>query len=92
MILTFIFVTVILKVTENKENNHAGIVIGLTLALVHLFGIYVTGTSVNPARSLGPALLQWTEPIPILQVWIFIIGPMLGAFLAGLFYKFVLKD
>ena len=92
MILTFVFVTVILKVTENKENNHAGIVIGLTLTLVHLFGIYFTGTSVNPARSLGPALLQWTEPIPILQVWIFILGPMLGAFLAGIFYKFVLKD
>lgn len=94
LILTFIFVTVILAVTGKKNSDgHAnGIIIGLTLTLVHLFGIYFTGTSVNPARSIGPALLQWSEPIPILQVWIFIIGPMAGACLAGLFYKFVLEE
>lgn len=90
LILTFIFVTVILVVTDKKENNHAGIIIGLTLTLVHLFGIGFTGTSVNPARSIGPALFELGDTF--LQLWIFILGPMAGAFLAGLFYKFVLKD
>ncbi len=90
LILTFIFVTVILVVTDKKENNQAGIIIGLTLTLVHLFGIGFTGTSVNPARSIGPALFELGDTF--LQLWIFILGPMAGAFLAGLFYKFVLKD
>jgi aquaporin Z len=90
IILTFIFVTVILKVTEKKENNHAGIIIGLTLMLVHLFGIGFTGTSVNPARSIGPALFELGDTF--IQLWVFILGPMAGAALAGLFYKFVLKD
>ena len=90
IILTFIFVTVILKVTEKKENNHAGIIIGLTLVLVHLFGIGFTGTSVNPARSIGPALFELGDTF--IQLWVFILGPMAGAALAGLFYKFVLKD
>lgn len=90
LILTFIFVTVILVVTDKKENNHAGIIIGLTLILVHLFGIGFTGTSVNPARSIGPALFELGDTF--IQLWVFIIGPMAGAALAGLFYKFVLKD
>ena len=91
LILTFVFVTVILVTTDKKENGHAtGIIIGLTLTLVHLFGITFTGTSVNPARSIGPALFELGDPM--LQIWIFIIGPMAGAFLAGLFYKFILKD
>ena len=90
IILTFIFVTVILGVTEKKENGHAtGIVIGLTLTLVHLFGIPFTGTSVNPARSFGPALFQLGDAIA--QVWVFILAPLVGALLAGLFYKYVLK-
>ncbi len=88
-ILTFIFVTVILGVTDKKENGHAtGIVIGLTLMLVHLFGIPFTGTSVNPARSLAPALFCDA----ISQVWVFILAPLVGAALAGLFYKFVLRS
>lgn len=90
IILTFVFVTAILGVTDKKENGHAtGIVIGLTLTLVHLFGIPFTGTSVNPARSFGPALLQGGTALS--QVWVFIVAPVIGCVLAGLFYKFVLK-
>ena len=90
VILTFIFVTVILGVTSKKENNAvSGIVIGLTLTLVHLIGIPFTGTSVNPARSFGPALLQGGEALN--QVWVFILAPLVGAVLASLFYKYVLE-
>ena len=90
IILTFVFVTAILGVTDKKENGHAtGIVIGLTLTLVHLFGIPFTGTSVNPARSFGPALLQVGKALS--QVWVFIVAPIIGSILAGLFYKFILK-
>lgn len=91
IILTFIFVLAILGVTSKVENSHvAGIVIGLTLVLVHLLGIRLTGTSVNPARSIGPALLALanghTEPIK--EIWIFIVGPLAGAGLAGLLFNF----
>ena len=90
VILTFIFTTTILGVTDKKENGHVtGIVIGLTLVLVHLFGIPFTGTSVNPARSLAPAVLQGVDTLK--QVWVFIVAPTVGAVLAGLFYKYVLK-
>ena len=90
VILTFVFVLTILGVTDKKENGHAtGIVIGLTLTLVHLFGLPFTGTSVNPARSIGPALLQGGEALS--QVWVFIIAPLVGATLAAFFYKYVLK-
>ena len=90
-ILTFVFVLTILGVTDKKENGHAtGIVIGLTLTLVHLFGLPFTGTSVNPARSIGPALLQGGDAL--CNVWVFILAPMLGAFLASLFYKYVMKN
>lgn len=90
VLLTFVFVTTILGVTDKKENGHAtGLVIGLTLVLVHLFAIPITGTSVNPARSLAPALLQGGEALQ--QVWVFIVAPIVGSILSGLFYKFVLK-
>lgn len=90
-ILTFIFVTVILTVTSKKEfSNIAGIVIGLTLTLVHLIGIKFTGTSVNPARSLAPAILE--GGLALKQVWVFIVGPLLGAALASVFYHFVLDE
>lgn len=90
-ILTFIFITVILAVTSKKENSTvAGIVIGLTLTLIHIIGIPFTGTSVNPARSLMPALLQKTSAIP--QVWVFVLAPLLGATLAALFYETILKE
>ena len=91
VILTFIFTMTILGVTDKKENGHVtGIVIGLTLTLVHLFGLPFTGTSVNPARSLAPAVLQGGDAL--CNVWIFIVAPIVGAILAGLFYKYVLKE
>ena len=91
VILTFIFVTTILAVTSKKENSQvSGIVIGLTLTLVHLIGIPFTGTSVNPARSLAPALIQGGEALK--QVWVFILAPLAGAALAYLFYKYVLEE
>ena len=91
VILTFIFVLTILGVTSKKENGHTvGIVIGLTLMLVHLMGITFTGTSVNPARSLAPAVLQGGEALS--QVWVFIVAPLLGSAIASLVYKNVLKD
>ena len=90
VLLTFVFVTAILGVTDKKENNQvSGIVIGLTLTLVHLLGIKFTGTSVNPARSLAPALLQGGTAL--CQVWVFILAPLVGGALAGLFYKKVVK-
>ena len=90
-ILTFVFVVAILGVTSKKEyKNIAGIVIGLTLVLVHLIGISFTGTSVNPARSFGPALLQGGEALK--EVWVFILAPLVGAALASLFHKFIIKE
>ena len=91
VILTFIFVLTILGVTSKKENGQTvGIVIGLTLMLVHLMGIGFTGTSVNPARSLAPAVLEGGEALS--QVWVFIVAPLLGSALASLAYKYILKD
>ncbi len=91
VILTFVFVLTILGVTDKKENGHVtGIVIALSLTLVHLFGLPFTGTSVNPARSIGPALLQGGDAL--CQVWVFILAPMVGAALAAYFYKYVLKN
>jgi aquaporin Z len=93
IVLTFIFVLAILGVTSKTENGTvAGIVIGLVLTLVHLLGIRLTGTSVNPARSIGPALLAMANGCydPIKQVWIFIVGPFAGAALAGLIYNVLL--
>ena len=91
IILTFFFIVSILGVTSKKENSSvSGIVIGLSLALVHLLGISITGTSVNPARSLAPAILQGGDALK--QVWVFILAPLIGSLLAGLFYKYVLKE
>ena len=89
VILTFVFTLVVLGVTDKKENGHVtGIVIGLALVLVHFFGIPFTGTSVNPARSIAPAVIQGGEALK--QLWIFIVAPITGAIISGLFYKFVL--
>ena len=91
VVLTFIFTTTILGVTDKKENGHVtGIVIGLTLILVHLFGIPFTGTSVNPARSLGPAILLGGDALK--QVWLFILAPMFGSALAFFAYKFLSNE
>ena len=93
IVLTFIFVTAILGVTSKKANHGSfgGLVIGLTLVVVHILGIGLTGTSVNPARSFGPAVIAAisgnTEPIAAL--WVFIVGPMIGAALAAYVYKFL---
>lgn len=90
-ILTFIFILSILGVTSKKEySNVSGLVIGLTLVLVHLLGIHFTGTSVNPARSIAPAVLQGGTALS--QLWVFIVAPLFGSLLASLFYKFVLKN
>ena len=91
VVLTFFFVLAILGVTSKKENSSiAGIVIGLTLVLVHLIGIGITGTSVNPARSLAPALLQGGEALS--QVWVFIVAPLVGSILAAIFHKTVIEN
>lgn len=92
IVLTFGFVLAILGVTSKTDNKTVtGIVIGLTLTLVHLLGIRLTGTSVNPARSLGPALLQMLggDFTAISQIWIFIVGPFVGAALAAVLYQFL---
>jgi aquaporin Z len=85
IILTFLFVFVILAVTRRASNaTVAGLVIGLTLTLVHVIGIPIDGTSVNPARSLGPALFVGGEALS--QLWVFLIAPLLGgAVAAGLY-------
>ncbi len=88
VVLTFIFVLAILGVTSKAENsNVAGLVIGLSLVLVHLIGIPFTGTSVNPARSFGPALLVGGDALA--DVWVFIVAPLVGGVLAALVYKFL---
>lgn len=89
-VLTFVFILVIIAVTGKKGiTNLAGIVIGLTLVLVHLLGISLTGTSVNPARSFAPALFAGGEAIS--QLWIFIIAPILGGIAAAMVGKSLLN-
>lgn len=91
VILTFIFVFVILCVTNKKEyEKPAGLIIGMTLTLVHIFGIHFTGTSVNPARSFGPAVLVGGEALK--SVWVFIVAPLVGAIIAAIIYKVLLLD
>ncbi len=86
IILTCVFVYTILGVTSDENKSSvAGIVIGLTLTFVHLIGIGLTGTSVNPARSLGPAI--WLLGDAINQVWVFIVAPLVGGVLAALIYQ-----
>ena len=82
IILTFTFVLTVLAATK-KENCNSGLVIGLTLTLVHLMGMVFTGT-----RSIGPALL--TGETAMSQLWVFIVGPLVGGILAALFYRLVL--
>lgn len=93
VVLTFIFVLTILGVTSKKGNHGSfgGLIIGLTLVLVHLLGIGLTGTSVNPARSIGPAIVAAISgnTAPIVAVWVFILGPLVGAVIAAFVYKFL---
>jgi aquaporin Z len=86
LIATFIFVVVILGATQKASPaGFAGLAIGITLVAIHLFGIYITGTSVNPARSLGPALIG--GGIRLSQVWLFLLVPSIGGLLAGLLFR-----
>lgn len=88
VILTFLFVFVILAVTRRASNAAvAGIVIGLALTLVHLIGIPIDGTSVNPARSLGPALFVGGTALS--QLWVFIVAPLVGGSLSAALYQFL---
>jgi aquaporin Z len=87
VVATAVFLVVILGVTEEKSGNaaFAGLVIGLTLTMIHLVGITVTGTSVNPARSIGPALLVGGTALS--QLWLFIVAPLVGAAIGGILHK-----
>ena len=85
IIATFLFVTVILGATENgAPAAMAGLAIGLTLAAIHLVGINITGVSVNPARSFGPALFAGGKALA--DLWVFILAPLAGGALAGALY------
>ena len=91
IVLTFIFVMCILGVTSSKagHGSFGGLVIGLTLTGVHILGIGLTGTSVNPARSIGPAIVAAIagNAAPLACLWVFIVGPLAGAALAAAVYK-----
>ncbi|MBQ9081580.1 MAG: aquaporin [Clostridia bacterium] len=89
-VLTFVFVLAILGVTSKSENTTVtGLVIGGALTLVHLLGTSLTGTSVNPARSIGPAIVRafGGNVVGLQQLWVFIVGPLVGAALAALVWK-----
>ena len=91
IVLTFVFIYTILGVTSDKSKSHiAGIVIGLTLTFVHLIGIGLTGTSVNPARSLAPAIFLGGTAVS--QLWVFIVAPFIGSALAAFTYDALNKE
>lgn len=96
VVLTFIFLMCILGVTspKAKHGSFGGLVIGLTLTGVHILGIGLTGTSVNPARSLGPALIAafTGNTAPLACLWVFIVGPLVGAALAAVVCKALEKE
>ena len=96
VVLTFIFVTAILGVTSSKagHGSFGGLVIGLSLVLVHILGIGLTGTSVNPARSIGPAIVAALagNSAPLASLWVFIVGPLVGAALAAVVYQYLEAD
>jgi aquaporin Z len=88
VVLTFLFVLVVLGATSRLGSpGFAGLAIGLALTTVHLVGIPMTGTSVNPARSLGPALVVGGDALS--QVWVFIIAPLIGGAIAAGFYRYL---
>lgn len=89
VVLTFIFVLVVLGTTDSKKGagNFAGLAIGLSLVLIHIVGIPITGTSVNPARSIAPAIFQGGAALS--QLWVFIIAPFVGAVLSAFCWKII---
>ena len=89
VVATFLFLVCILGVTQRGgATQFAGLAIGLTLVAIHIVGINVTGVSVNPARSLGPAIVGMGKtPAALGQVWLFIVAPLIGAWLAGFLFK-----
>jgi aquaporin Z len=89
VVATFLFLVCILGVTQvGAPSTFAGLAIGLTLVAIHIVGINVTGVSVNPARSLGPAIVgAGSNPAALAQVWLFIVAPLIGAGIAGLLFK-----
>lgn len=89
VVATFLFLVCILGVTQQgAPTQFAGLAIGLTLVAIHIVGINVTGVSVNPARSLGPAIVgMGAKPAALGQVWLFIIAPLIGAGIAGFLFK-----
>ena len=89
VVATFLFLVCILGVTHPfAPTGFAGLAIGLTLVVIHLVGINITGTSVNPARSIGPALVGIArKPERFVQLWLFIVAPLIGAGAAGLLFK-----
>lgn len=88
IVLTFVFIYTILGVTsDDDKKNISGLIIGLTLTFVHLIGIGLTGTSVNPARSIAPAIFLGGEAFK--QVWVFIVFPLVGATLAAFLFKYL---
>lgn len=86
-VFTFIFVYVVLRTTDsvNGAGNFAGLAIGLTLVLIHIVCIPITGTSVNPARSIGPAIFQGGSALA--NLWVFIVAPAVGGIVAGIVAK-----
>ena len=86
VVATAVFLVVILGVTDETGNSTmAGLVIGLTLVMIHLVGITITGTSVNPARSIGPAVFAGSTALS--QLWLFIAAPLIGGAIGGLLHK-----
>jgi aquaporin Z len=89
VVATFLFLVCILGVTQaGAPAGFAGLAIGMTLIAIHIVGINITGTSVNPARSIGPALIGWgSDAKAVGQLWLFIIAPLIGAGAAGWAFK-----
>lgn len=89
IVFTMIFVLVVLGTTDPKKGagNFAGLAIGLSLILIHIVCIPITGTSVNPARSIAPAIFEGGAALQ--QLWIFIVGPFVGAFLSALIWAMI---
>lgn len=92
LVFTFIFLLVILGSTSTKNINggFAGLAIGLSLTLIHIVGIKITGVSVNPARSIGPAIFAGGEALS--QLWLFLVAPILGGILAAFVHGLLIEN